>query len=291
MVKKDPFAHLFALLSVLLWFSLAHPAEVKEKRPIDGIADNSFLIEEAYNQEPGVVQHIFTAQYGAERDKKPRERGWTFSFTQEWPIFSELHQFSYTIPSSHIHGGGESQSGIGDVLLNYRLQALDESESLPAFAPRFSLILPTGSRDEGTGSGAVGYQWSLPVSKKVGPRLAFHANAGLTYIPRARARLDEGLSPERSLVSYNLGASGIFALSSRVHLMIEWVGNFEANINDQGKKKRDFISAISPGMRVAAVDGDDLQVVLGLAAPIGVTRPTNDYGVFLYLSVEHKLLW
>jgi hypothetical protein len=283
-------SRVIALFVVLLGFSLAHAAEVKEKRPIDGIADNSFLIEEAYNQEAGVVQHIFTAQYGAERDKKPRQHGWTFSFTQEWPILSELHQFSYTIPSSHIRMGGESQSGIGDVLLNYRLQALDESESLPAFAPRFSLILPTGSRDEGTGSGVVGYQWNLPVSKKVGPRLAFHANAGLTYLPDARARLDEDLSPRRSLVSYNLGASGIFALSSRAHLMVEWVGHFEASINDAGRKKRDFISTISPGIRAAAIDGDGLQVVLGLAAPIGLTRPADNYGVFLYLSVEHNFL-
>jgi len=51
-----------ALFVVLLGFSLAHAVEVKEKRPIDGIADNSFLIEEAYNQEAGVVQHIFTVQ-------------------------------------------------------------------------------------------------------------------------------------------------------------------------------------------------------------------------------------
>lgn len=287
MSHKREFLAFYCALTIV-FFRVA--AEAAESRPIDGIADNSFLIEEAYNQEPGVVQHIFTAQYGAERDKKPREHGWTFSFTQEWPIFSELHQFSYTIPSSHIRGGGESQSGIGDILLNYRLQALEESESLPAFAPRFSLILPTGSRDEGTGSGAFGYQWNLPVSKKVGSRLAFHANGGLSYLPQARARLDEGLSPERSLVSYNLGASGIFALSPRAHLMMEWVGNFAASINDQGKKKRDFISAISPGVRVAAIDGDDLQVVLGLAAPIGLTRPTNDYGVFLYLSLEHKFL-
>ena len=35
-----------ALFVVLLGFSLAHAVEVKEKRPIDGIADNSFLIEE-----------------------------------------------------------------------------------------------------------------------------------------------------------------------------------------------------------------------------------------------------
>ena len=33
------------------------------ERPIDGISDNSFLIEEAYNQEEGVVQHILTAVY------------------------------------------------------------------------------------------------------------------------------------------------------------------------------------------------------------------------------------
>ena len=35
----------------------------QRRRPIEVIEDNSFLIEEAYNQEPGVVQHIFTAAY------------------------------------------------------------------------------------------------------------------------------------------------------------------------------------------------------------------------------------
>ena len=34
-------------------------ARAAEERPIDVIEDNSFLIEEAYNQEAGVVQHIF----------------------------------------------------------------------------------------------------------------------------------------------------------------------------------------------------------------------------------------
>ena len=59
-----------------------------------GIQDNSFLVEEAYNQEPGVVQHIFNLPIlfaGHEKDISP-------SFTQEWPIFSQTHQFSYTIP-------------------------------------------------------------------------------------------------------------------------------------------------------------------------------------------------
>jgi hypothetical protein len=72
--------------------------------------------------------------------------------------------------------------------------------------------------------------------------------------------------------------------------MVEWVGHFEASINDAGRKKRDFISTISPGIRAAAIDSDGLQVVLGLAAPIGLTRPADNYGVFLYLSVEHNFL-
>jgi len=46
-------------------------------RPIE---DNSFLIEEAYNQEAGVVQHIstFALQRGT--------RAWVYAFTQEWPL-------------------------------------------------------------------------------------------------------------------------------------------------------------------------------------------------------------
>src|SRR5918992_1369706 len=110
--------------------------------PIDVIEDNSFLIEEAYNQEPGVVQHIFNTLY----NNDSRRRGWTFSFTQEWPVFSQDHQFSYTIPTYHLVEGSDRLYGIGDVLLNYRYQALEEGELKPAFAPRFSLVLPTGSR-------------------------------------------------------------------------------------------------------------------------------------------------
>ena len=50
-----------ALLCAFVSFVFGIIAEAQESRPIDGIADNSFLIEEAYNQEAGVVQHIFTA--------------------------------------------------------------------------------------------------------------------------------------------------------------------------------------------------------------------------------------
>jgi hypothetical protein len=90
--------------------------EAAEPKPIDTIEDNSFLIEEAYNQEPEVVQHIFNAVY----NNDSRRRRWTFNFTQEWPVFSQDHQFSYTIPSYHLVEGSDRVYGLGDIQLNYR---------------------------------------------------------------------------------------------------------------------------------------------------------------------------
>ena len=276
----------YYLLSVVAISFLPVVLRAAEQRPIDVIEDNSFLIEEAYNQEAGVVQHIFSATY----NNDSRQRGWSFSFTQEWPVFSQDHQFSYTIPSSHFKDGADRIYGIGDILLNYRYQALEEGEVLPAFAPRFSLMLPTGNRDRGTGDGVVGYQWNLPFSKKLASRFAMHANFGLTYLPGVRARLGGSTAPlssKHSLVSYNVGASGIFALFPRFHLMLEWVGTFEESINDAGRSSRDFIPVLSPGFRAAVINEEKLQIVVGGAMPVGLNRKAVNQGAFLYLSIEH----
>ena len=72
-----------AILS-LAWLASAQ-AEGKK------IQDNSFLIEEAYNQEAGVVQHIFTYQYNE------KTKLFTYGFTQEWPVHSQTHQLSFTL--------------------------------------------------------------------------------------------------------------------------------------------------------------------------------------------------
>lgn len=107
---------LLMIASVLLISALQAITQAAEPRPIDGISDNSFLIEEAYNQEQGEVQHVFNAGY----TNDPRRRGWSFNFAQEWWLFSEHHQVSYSIPFYRLREEGESQRGIGDLLLEYR---------------------------------------------------------------------------------------------------------------------------------------------------------------------------
>jgi len=273
-------------LAVLTLFS-GVTARAAERRPIDGFEDNGFLVEEAYNQDRGEVQHTLNAVYTNDF----RRRGWSFTFEQEWWLFTEDHQVAVSIPFSHLREEGEKQRGVGDILIEYRYQLLEEGPNIPAVAPQFTLILPTGNRDKGTGNGVVGYEWSIAASKKVASRLALHANLGLTFLPKVRVPLDDDqrLSPKRSLVSYDVGASVVFALSSDIHMLLEWVGEFEEEINDKGKKERAFKALLSPGIRAAVINKDDLQTVLGVGIPIGVTGPADSYGIFLYFSVEHKL--
>ena len=50
------------------------------------------------------------------------------------------------------------------------------------------------------------------------------------------------------------------------------------------------VSIISPDVRTAFDFKDDTQLILGVAAPIGLTGWSPDYGVFLYVSFEQVFL-
>ena len=243
-----------------------------------GIQDNSFLVEEAYNQEAGVVQHIFSLGRSVNRLAGPDDREWAFTFTQEWPVFSQTHQFSYTVPYSWVKSGDARSDGVGDILLNYRFQAFTETESRPAFAPRLSVILPTGDQGKGFGDGSVGAQINLPVSKVVSDRWTVHANAGMTWLPDVQ---------KRDLLHYNLGVSVIYAMSKNFNVMLEGVANWDESIAENGRSQRQLSAIISPGARYAFNFANDAQVVVGIGVPIGLTREAPDFGVIFYFSVEH----
>jgi len=280
----------------------AAPKAESPTRPVDGIRDNSFLIEEAYNQPPGVVQHIFTGRLGLDDDPGDRTRTWDLSFTQEWPVISATHQLSYTIPYSFIDADAEHESGIGDVLLNYRYQLFDDEGAYPAFSPRFSVNFPSGDDDCGFGAGTAGYQINLPVSKTISDRTYVNFNAGLTHIPNADIELSGGdRSSGLDLLAYNLGGSVIYAVTDEFNLMLEVVWNSDEGLQKKERTRRGekYLFAdrdrsedivISPGLRWAINLPGDLQIVPGLAFPIGLSDDAIDYGVFFYLSIEHPFL-
>ena len=233
-------------LALLLTWTALGPFTVRAQ----DIADNSFLIEEAYNQEAGVVQHIstFSRAHGG---------AWDYSLTQEWPLAGVTHQLSYTLPLVNPPGAG---AGLGDAAVSYRYQ-LAGAEGPVAVAPRATLLLPTGSASRGRGAGDPGVQLNLPVSWSLGPGVVTHWNAGLTVVGSA--------------ADVNLGGSAIWRLRRRVNLLLEavWLQPDGVYLN--------------PGVRWAHDFAGGLQIVPGLAYTIALGPDAGPDAVFLYLSLEH----
>jgi hypothetical protein len=237
------------------------------------IQDNSFLIEEAYNQERGIVQHISTFELPDEGSD------WGFAFTQEWPAPSQRHQVSYTVPVTRLAG----ESGLGDLALHYRYQALGVGGGPVAFAPRVSLLLPTGDEAKGLGSGGAGLEVNLPLSLELGDRWVGHWNLGGALVPDARAA--DGSRAETS--SVRLGQGLVWLARPRLNLLLEVAWAREAAAIDGGRTEREESCFVSPGVRFAIDLPSGLQIVPGIAAPIGVGASDGERSIFFYLSFEH----
>lgn len=244
----------------------------------DAIEDNSFFIEEAYNQEDRVVQHISTLLSSGD------PRNFAFGFTQEWPVGSQRHQVSVTVPYQWMNRSGVK--GVGDILLNYRYQ-LSLHDAWATVAPRMSLILPAGDEQRGLGSGAWGMQFNLPVSKRLSNELVIHANVGATVSSGVKGgTMLTGGEVKRTVPSYNFGASAIALISPNVNLMIEVVQNISGGIDAGGGVVHSSETIVSPGIR-AAIEVGSLQIVPGLAVPVILSEGNSVVGSFVYLSFEH----
>ena len=240
--------------------------------PPPPISDNSFLIEEAYNQEAGVVQHIFTYRRG-------REGAWLATFTQEWPIGGQLDQLSYTLPLLSLTGSG---AAIGDLAINYRRQVAGRDDEPVWFAPRLSFLLPTGNVRKGTGTGGPGAQFNLPLSVRFNRNLVTHWNAGATII-----RAESVLGRRGTIRALSAGASAIWLAAPTFNVMLETVWDHVESLDDVGSRDGANSFVILPGVRGAINLPYDLQIVPGIGAPIGIGPSRGRRDLFLYLSFEH----
>jgi hypothetical protein len=235
----------------------APPRAISAQRPgaPGPIADNSFLVEEAYNQERGVVQHISTFTRARRGDR------WAYTFTQEWPVGGQRSQVSYAVPVEHRTGAAR----IGDVSLNYRYQ-LVAAGSRVAVAPRVTVVAPTGGA--AADAGGVGVQMALPVSAIVAPWLVVHANLG------AERR--------SSATAIGIGASAIWRVRPAFNLMLELAGR-----RSDGRAGRERELYLSPGVRWAHNFASGLQIVPGIAYPVGVGPSRGNDAFLFYVSFEH----
>lgn len=241
------------------------------------IEDNSFLVEEAYNQEPGVIQHISSFQ------RSLPAGGWLYTFTEEWPAGGRDHQASITAALARSGDGAGAATGIGDVSLNYRYE-LHRDEKMPvASVVRVSLLLPAGDEKKGLGVGGPGVQVNFPLSVYLGGHFVTHWNVSGTYVPSAWNGSGNG-----PLTAYAAGQSVIWLARPAFNVMLEalWA---EAEQDAPGGTLRSESLTISPGIRSALNFDGGLQIVWGLGVPLGVGPSRGDRAFLLYLSFEHPL--
>jgi hypothetical protein len=233
---------------VLLAVAVRADAQPPDRSRKWEILDNSFLVEESFNQEARIVQNIFS--WTLQRDGL-----WDASFTQEWPAPGMRHQLSYTLPFAR----SSSAAGVGDVLFNYRYQLREETKGGPAISPRITLVLPTGRAGDGLGNDVVGLQVNLPASKQFGD-FYLHANAGFTWLH------DVQLTPQ-------IAGSGIWRVAPLLNLMLEAVVEFDAS------------TTLSPGFRRGWNVGKH-QIVVGAAVPVTREGGRATAALLTYFSYE-----
>lgn len=267
------------------------PEEKEKKKPkaAQDIRDNGFFVEEAFNQEKGQVQHIFNWINFWDRVPGGRDRNFNFLYSMELPLGSQDHQFSFVVQYltnfEHLRGQPATQEGdVGDSFLNYRYQLLKDDDFLWC-APRFTLIVPTGDKRFGSGNGEFGYQFNLPVSR-YGDNFDFHFNAGYTIVPHVSLPMAGGGSTSRhDLNGYNLGLSAFWKPRTDLHFFIEAVYFHNENFDDTGFVNGVDQMIVNPGLRFAICQ-KDVEWVMGVSVPIGLTREAPDIGVFAYMSIE-----
>lgn len=214
------------------------------------IADNSFLIEEAYNQERNVVQHI-----GTYTDN--RGGGWALTFTDEWPAGGVLNQMSVGLSLV----GDESLGGrtFTTLILNYRRQLLGSAEGSWVVSPRVSLLGDVGS----SGGAPFSVQVNVPASVVLTKAFVSHWNLGATV----------GVGP----ATVNAGGSVVWLTMARFNLLVEGL-----YVGAEGQPPS---FTLNPGAR-AAFNLGSAQLVPGISFPIDLGDSGGD-GILLYLSLEH----
>lgn len=254
------------------------------------IEDNSMLIEEAFNQEAGVIQHISNFIFDG--------GDFTYNYTQEIPLADVKHQLSIGVSYASFHkpegydllNSNYLTRGLGDVFVNYRPLLMGKND-WALVIPRFTLIIPTGNARYGLGSGGWGGQFNLAVTKRLNSKITTHYNAGYTLVKKADyyTYTTDGtpqLTYQKNVPTANVGGSVIWLIHPRFNLMTEYVSSFGQVINESGKFDKENVTIVNPGFRFA-LDIGKCQVVPGVGVPINFTNGSfTGTGGFFYLSIE-----
>jgi hypothetical protein len=260
----------------------AKPAEKIElkKEYSEILPDDSYLVEIANNVSPGHLHSITTCTV-----LRAPGRDTACGLTQEMSIGGGKHLFSYTASYSFLDSN--KVKGVGDIALTYRRQ-LTGDEDWAVVSPRVTVFIPTGNVNKGLGSGSLGFQFNLPVTKRLSESFLANFNAGTTILPSVKGQDEAGRDIRRALAAYNLGGSLVWVAHKNFNPLIEYVENFASEIGETGRVIRFNEHVLSPGAGFAWKFGN-LKISPGIALPVTFSRGEVRTGVLFYIGIENTI--
>ena len=242
------------------------------------VVDNSFLLEEAYQQPSGTYQFIQTYQTAFKKGS-----GYDYGFALEAPITDLVHQFSFS--GTRSRSEDVSHGSMSDITINYRYQPYNRDGKL--VTERFGLILPTGRVDQGSGRGVLGFEFMQAATIIFSERWANHWNLGVSLFPRAKF---SDTQKRTTLTEVKAGTSWVYFLQDDINLMMELFLETEQTLNEDNEQETEMSVTLSPGIRFGkSYDWKEMEVVPGFGFPVQFAESNTDVGMILYLSFEPKL--
>ena len=145
------------------------------------------------------------------------------------------------------------------------------------------MLLPSGDSNAARGYGGWGLQTNLPISFQLNRRIVTHWNAGVTWIPSA----EDAQHNHATLVNPNLAQSTVWLVKPRFNALCEVVWTDNATVVASAQTTRQQAVFISPSVRWAYNFKSGLQIVPGVALPMGLMGASGQKGAIFYLSFEH----
>ena len=126
-------------------------------------------------------------------------------------------------------------------------------------------------------------QTNLPLSVVLNKKFVTHWNAGATFFPRAQ----DASGDRAATAGYNFGQSFIWLANTRFNVMLETVFARSQTVVAQDRTEWTSTFLVNPGIRWSYNFSNGLQIVPGIAVPLGVGPSAGEKAILLYLSFEH----
>lgn len=239
------------------------------------LQSNNLLVETPYTQERGEAQHTFT--FG-----RTRHENWASTFTQEWPLLSEKHQLTFSLPMQ-IGRNDEGVRGVGDAAIEYTYQLIGTNESRITISPKVGFFVPTGDVAKELGIGAPGFEFSVPAGVMLSSNVGILTNVSASIFGRTK-------NSEGELVRHKfleVGQSLVWYARPRFNALLEAKWERAVAIEDNGHRLRKDELFIAPGIRWAHLAGNKVAFIPGISVPLGIGPSRRDCGILFSLAIEH----